>query len=241
MKRFPVYFLLFLGLYFCKKKDVPNDTDKPGVTATVIPIDTLLPGSYFPAYPGSYWNYVDDKNASVSHTTGPVYVLDSIPNYNSIYTATSVTKAYVPTYDGVKIWGLSEHVSYQNWVSHSSIIYQQGLRMIVPDTMPVGYQWMIEPRRYNSTYADNGTIAKIIAKDTTIQILGTNYYPTIVVYCWSWYCESSSSCNQPAIYANWRKYYTKNIGLIKMETLQGSTTSFSVTGEYHLLNYHINM
>lgn len=47
----PAFILLFL-LYSCKD----NSPLTPTVNNTV---DTLFPGTYLPAYPGSYWNYVD--------------------------------------------------------------------------------------------------------------------------------------------------------------------------------------
>ena len=68
------------------------------------------PRSYFPAYPGSYWKYLDDNNDTITSSTLSNYCKD----YYTSGLDTSETYL-VPFYDGTPIWGYEAHtgsVSY---------------------------------------------------------------------------------------------------------------------------------
>ena len=94
------------------------------------------------------------------------------------------------------------------------------MRKILDESSPVGSSWYIAQGSGTTYYR------KITARDTTITIFGNSYYPTIVV---EEYCPQGFP-NTPWIY---RRYYTKDIGLIKEET--------EFDGNVKLIyDYHIN-
>jgi hypothetical protein len=172
-------------------------------------IDTLYPLSYLPVYPGSYWKYVDSNGDSTIDITNPTYELDYWSN-----TADHSDTYYAPMYNGIYIWGYQAHKSTGHPLSPP-------MQTILSENLAVGSQWEI----FNDQ--GNTIMRKIIVKDTTITISGIDYYPTIGV-------EEYQQIG-PATYLWYaRRYYTKDIGLIKEELHFPSI----ITKEIY--DYHIN-
>ncbi len=195
------------SIVFSCKKDKVSPTNKPYAT--------IEPLSYFPVYPGSYWKYVNANNDTTIIETAPEYQLDF---YTEAGQHTSDT-FYVPIYNGVPIWGYEEHTG--------SISYggSYPLATILSETLPVWQSWIIK------NWGAIKHSRRVSAKDTTITINGTDYYPTIVIDQF-WY--SGGPPNMPMIN---KRYYTKNIGLIKEDTYNFIDSSV-VTKE--IIDYHIN-
>ncbi len=204
-------YLLFIGLvigscslfFSCKKDKVPPILP-PTIPKT---IDTLYPLSYLPVYPGSYWKYVDSNGDSTIDITNPTYELDY---YLTAWGDTDT--AYAPKYNGIYIWGYNEHKS-------TGASYAIPMRKILDESSPVGSSWYIAHGSGTSYYR------KITARDTTITVFGNDYYPTIVV---EEYCPQA----YPHLWS-YRRYYTKDIGLIKEETEFDGNVKM-------IYDYHIN-
>ncbi len=203
-----LFFIVLSLLVFaaCKKqKTTPN----PGAEQTITPL------SYFPAYPGSYWKYVDLNGDSTMSSTSAEYEKDS---YN-FPMATYVSDTFlVPFYDGIPIWRYEAHTGP---ISHSG---SYPFTRLVSDSLPVGSNWMtsfwmgIELRR------------RIIAKDTVITIFGQDYSPTIVVE------EYMAQGPYPNLRIN-RRFFTKDIGLVREDLFN---TSDSLVNTRYITDYFIH-
>jgi hypothetical protein len=78
MKKFVLILFSTLLLTNCKKHS--KNADEPLAEPTpdaAVKYDTVKPGSYFPAYPGSYWKYLENNTLTVTYSTSPNWVLDS--------------------------------------------------------------------------------------------------------------------------------------------------------------------
>lgn len=195
----------------CKKESQPpNNT-----TSIAASYDTLFPLDYFPAFPSSYWVYADSSNDTTIIKTDSLYQLDHYSIGGSAFVSDTFL---VPIYDHIPIWGYEAHTGP---ISNSG---SYPLTTLLSDTLPVGSNWVI--------YSWSGTQVsrKIIAKDTTITISSNSYYPTIVV-------EEYYSLGPP--YYIWiaKRYYTKNIGLIR-EDIYNSIDSTINTKQ--IVSYFIN-
>ena len=204
-------FLLILALTFmfaCKKDLISPYTTKNAH-------DTIFPLSYFPVYPASYWKYVDSNNDTSIINVDPFYKKDCY-TYGSI--AFMSDTFFVPVYNNIPIWGYEAHTGP---ISHSG---SYPLTRIVSDSLSVGSYWDIY------LWGGTGISRKIIAKDTTISISGISYYPTIVV-------EEYYSDGPP--YYVWiaKRYYTKNIGLIREDNYNASDSTVNTKV---LIDYFIN-
>jgi len=195
--------LFILGLFFLICAACNKDKNEI--------IETIEPGSYFPVYPGSYWRYIDSNGDTLSRTTGPKYVED-------IYYVGGVAKQgpyYVPLYEGKPIWGYYEH--YNN-LSHS--YDYPGFVLILSDSM---YSWNTYISRTPALWR------KVVFRDSSINVLGHNYYPTIMVE------EYRADGTSPNLAWEYKRYYAKHIGLIKEEH-----RNYSGVYTIYLLDYHIN-
>lgn len=94
-------------------QDTTSQDTVPGPAPIVHP-DTVFPGSYFPVYPGSFWEYrVNNQAITKRFETSATFVLDSFVTSNWNPQVYSKPK-YVPYYDGRPIYGYSE-VKTSNW------------------------------------------------------------------------------------------------------------------------------
>jgi len=197
----------------CKKNENIPDNNPTNPKATSY--DTIFPLDYFPAFPGSYWKYVDSNNDTTEIKTDSVYQKD----YYTIGSLAYVSDTFfVPIYNQIPIWRYEAHTGP---ISNSG---SYPLTRILSDSLPVGSNWVI--------YAWSGTqiSRKIIAKDTTITISVDSYYPTIVV-------EEYYSDGPPNNIRIAKRYYTKNIGLIR-EDIYNITDSTINTKQ--IFDYFIN-
>ncbi len=213
-------------IYQCKKKDnnepIPlsqgnlsattatstptttSTTTTTTTTTTTASIDTIYPHSYFPAFPNSYWRYLNTNGDTSSSYTSNSYVLDNYtkPGYTVINAS-----AYVPLYNGIPIWGYFEHRLGNYTIS----LY---MPRILSDSLTVGTSW-------NDTYGANIIGSRAIkCLDTTIIINGISYDSTIVME------YSNQQASNPLSKAPYmRRYFTKNIGITREETLVIDLTS----------------
>jgi hypothetical protein len=177
--------------------------------------DTIFPLDYFPAYPGSYWKYVDCQGDTIQYATDTVYKPDWYVHSGAAYFSDTF---FVPFYNNIPIWGYEAHTGP---ISYSG---SYPLTLILSDTLPVGANWVI--------YFSAGTEVsrKIIAKDTSVTVSGNTCFPTIVV-------EEYYSYGPPYYIWQAKRYYTKNIGLVR-EDIYNLTDSTTCVKE--LVQYFIN-
>ncbi len=139
MKNISIFLFLSIFFFSCDKDDIVEETSTPE-TQDSIPdtqdsvivastFDTVVPLSYFPVYPGSYWDY-EIQELNYEYDPFPEFYLESIDTsyatsstnmayvehsyhydfdyvgvgqWNEIYTDTVL----VPIYDGIPIYGYS--------------------------------------------------------------------------------------------------------------------------------------
>ena len=174
-------------------------------------IETIEPGSYFPVYPGSYWKYVDSNGDTLIRETEPEYVED-------IYYVGGVAEQgpyFVPIYEGKPIWGYYEH--YKN-PAHT--YDYPGFVLILSDSL---YSW--------NTYIwrTPALMRKVVFKDSSINVQGNIYYPTLMV---QEYIQPDMSPDTSWVY---KRYYTEHVGLINEQYLD-----YSGIYTIYLIDYHIN-
>lgn len=199
--------ILVMMLSYSCKKDTVN-SDQP---KNEVSYDTLFPLDYLPVFPDSWWKYIDSDGETSYLKTDSVYQIDT--------EATVVDTFYVPVYNGEPIWGYDAHTD--SYLSHAGTTK---FKTLLSETEPVGSSWLIH------NWAGTGVSRKIIAKDTTIIIGDVSYFPTIGVE--EYYSEG------PVEYI-WisRRYYTKNIGLVKEERYISSDSTVS---SLELADYFVN-
>jgi hypothetical protein len=219
-------FFSLVGIESCQKDPAiankiatPVDsafTDSNAVNPTTnLSYDTIYPLSYLPAYPGSYWQYVDDSGNTSMILTDSIYKLDYYMIGGAAYVSDSF---YVPVYNNFPLWRYEEH---------SGPISNAGsypLKRLLSDSLPMGSEW-------GWLYWSGSALSrKIIAIDTTLVINGISYYPTIGI-------EQFYSLGPPFYIWQKREYYAKDIGLVKVEEYNSlDSTIFSKV----LVNYFIN-
>jgi len=225
MKYLLVFFLILL--FACKKdKNKDNAPEQPvNTTSPASPkkIDTIQPQAYLPAFPGSWWKYVNEKGETVTNTTGSDYVKDSytIPNMTTMKLGSSDT-AFVPVYMGRKIWGNKEHQDTQ-WPYFPPVDFIP----IVSDSLKAGDEWAtLHENSHQHLYS------RIISKDTSIVIAGKTYSPTIVL-------ELSRRGDFPPYFRYSLEYYTKNIGMVRKENMMWPKLD-SITSYMNLADYYIH-
>ncbi len=186
------------------------------VTPTPTPthhFDTLFPLSYFPAYPASFWRYINSANDTVICKTDSSYKLDSY-----VYWGNPSDTFYVPYYNNVPIWGYQSHSGSQyNHFGPMWTLLSEGA---------VGTNWQL--------YFDNGngSARMVVAKDSSVYVNGVYYYPTIVIKQYP-YPPLMGGPN----HWNGMTYYTKDIGMVKQDTWNPSDSTITTLMLY---DYHIN-
>lgn len=196
-----------------KKSSVNNQILTPAPPPP--PYDTVYPLSYFPVYPGSYWEYTIDTGGIITIKTDSTYKKDA---YTVGVAAYQSDTAFVPFYDGVPIWGYEAHTGP---ISHAG---SYPLTQILSDTLTVGDHWII------ASWQGNQISRKITAMNSSVTVSGNTYSPTIVV-------EEYYSQGPPTYIWKAKRYYALNIGLVK-EEINEPNTSTVYTKE--LTNYFIN-
>lgn len=208
--------ILFIGFSIifgtsCKKDQAAQSS---GNTSTQV-YDTVYPLSYFPAYPGSWWKYVDSNNDTTENTTAPGYLPDSYIISGQAYES---GVHLVPYYNDIPIWGYDAHEGY---VTNSA---STPLRTILSDTLPVGSSWTV------FYWGGTGVDRKILARDTTIAIGTNSYFPTIVV-------EEYYTAGPPTNPWIAKRYYTRDVGLVREEL---HNYLDSTVNTRNLIDFYIN-
>jgi len=177
-------------------------------------IETLGPKSYFPVFPGSYWEYLDSEGDTIVKRTAS----DCIEDIYCVGGDVVDGPYYVPVYEGVPIWGYSEHTGNP---AHS---YQSpGLVPVLSLSSSLGQAWEV--------WFDSGTEVsrKVVFRDSTIHVSGNEYYPTMMV-------EEFYSIGPWDYIWRYKRYYAEHIGLIKEERLNYDASIYTI----NLIDYHIN-
>jgi hypothetical protein len=181
----------------------------------------LYPLSYLPAYPGSYWKYVDAFGDTAEATTDGTYELQSAPGEGSFY---------VPVYDDLffakkGLWGY--RLRYD--ITNSTGYYP--FHKLLDEETPAGGMWSFE---YSQYYALK---PKVIARDATVVVNGTSYYPTIVIEYWG------IPSNAWQTYKLFTYYFAKDVGVVKVENYDRILHDFgefdSLVNTYSLYEYSI--
>jgi hypothetical protein len=220
MKIFNLFSLFLIALFFiqCKKDSAsPEVITAPIPVPTSVIMDTIYPSNYFPAYPKSYWRYLDTNGDTSAVYTSNTYIKDRYLKdiANNIWDS-----AYVPKCNGIPIYGYTEHRSDLQYLISGFF------PKFMSELDGIGTSWNYV--RYGAYYIYN---RKVIVKDTTINIGGVNYYPTIVIE------DLTGTIPVPT----YRRYYTKDVGLIRLEYLVlGSGSSFVPSKTVNLQSYFIN-
>lgn len=202
-------FSMLIVIAACTKDVVPDPVPNPPS------YNTLEPFSYFPAYPGSFWKYVDSNGDTTLKETAPSYQADHYTFGSAAYVSDTFL---VPFYDGIPIWGYEAHTGP---ISNSG---SYPFTRIVSDSLPVGSSWFI------SYWSGTAISRKIIAKDTSLVINGNTYAPTIAVE--EYFSQGPSSYIWLA-----RRFYTKNIGLVREDIFN---TSDSTVNTKELIDFFVN-
>lgn len=77
MKSFSLPILFLFAVFFMQcKKDSPIPEVITALATTSVIMDTIYPSSYFPAYPKSYWRYLDTNGDTSAVYTSNTYIKD---------------------------------------------------------------------------------------------------------------------------------------------------------------------
>lgn len=182
------FLLIAIVLLGCERNDGNNATPTP-----TSGYDTLLPLDYFPCWPGSWWLYVDSNGDTSMTRTDSTWHLDSYVESGAAFYSDTF---FVPFYEGVPIWGYEAHTGP---ISNAG---SYPLTLILSDTLPVGYPWLIH------YWSGTGVSRRVFAIDTTLQTGTSVFYPTIGVE--EYY--STGPQGEPTIA---KRYYTSGIGLVR--------------------------
>lgn len=215
---FTLFLLLMLLLSSCKKKQDTKSQVAPSPPAQT-KFDTIKPLPYFPVYPGSYWKYSDGTTFTTSLTyVKAAYQYNYLNSQGNSQTYISST-VYVPLYNNSPFWGYKHYSPYRVLFGDSPLV------PILTDSAFVGNSW-------TTGYGDDNNYyySRVKAVNDTVQILGVNYYPTIVI-------EDFFVPNMANHHVS-TEYYVKGIGLMKTETYGGLYDTYA--GQIYLVDYHIN-
>lgn len=191
----------------------------------------LYPLSYLPAYPGSYWKYIDSFGDTTESTVEGDYILDSIPgDIPSYYDVPHEGESYyVPVYDD-QFLSKSPLWEYMLHFNYSTALGPAPFHKLVDEVTPVGGSWCYTCSQYSGLYPE------VVARDTTVIVNGISYYPTIVID----FMGVASSYTQL-----WKRYYfTKDIGIVMVGDYNMIITDNgdhdTLVNTHSLYEYHIN-
>jgi len=170
----------------------------PAAPATTY--DTIFPLDYFPAFPGSWWRYLDATGDTVTFSTDPDYRKDAYTIGEAAFLSDTVL---VPVHNNIPIWGYLAHTGP---ISHSG---SYPFTRMVSDSLPVNSSWVV------AAWAGTQVSRRIVARDTTVEVLQMEHHPTIVV-------EEYFSVGPPTYTWTTRRYYTKDVGLVREDTCNAS-------------------
>lgn len=130
--------------------------------------DTIHPGCYIPAWPGSYWTYVDLNGTETTVVAGDWHLLS---NYHP-YSAPDDTShcCWIPTYDGRLLKGYLQ--SYGNGMPGPN---QSLWKELLPDPVVDGAHWWSHTDAPEVHYYGD-----ILTVDSTVTVNGIVYDNVVV-------------------------------------------------------------
>jgi len=175
---------------------------------------TNYPLPYLPVYPGSDWTYMDEDGDTIIYKTESNYILHSY--YSAKLHGAETEPVYVPVWRGMPIYGYSTPTESQ----YNSGIYYQSI--IVSEI-----QGTITYYHYdNHGYYGWSTVA---FTDTSTSV-NNLYFENVIVIA-----DSSGSGYHQNEKLRGYKYYAKDVGLIKIESVDSV-----VHQKLGIISYHIN-
>jgi hypothetical protein len=195
----------------CAHEEQPPPASPAVPTATY---DTLFPLDYFPAFPGSWWRYLDATGDTVLVSTDPVYRKDAYTIGEAAFMSDTVL---VPVHNNIPIWGYLAHTGP---ISHSG---SYPFTRMVSDSLPVNASWVV------ASWAGTQVSRRIVARDTTVEVLQVAHHPTIVV-------EEYFSMGPPTYTWTTRRYFAKDVGLVREDTCNASG---AVGSRFRLVDHFI--
>ena len=206
--------LIFLyNLTSCSKEE--NNT--PSIVETINCTDQQEPGDYFPAFPKSWWNYLDKNNDTVRYEISNTYedcegkCRPTFLNLNKCVQGTSLMHRF---YAGLGVSATIESPIY-SIVKDSILVCPISFSTFKQQNAFLG-QEDIQYRRKTTTI------------DTNIIVNGINYTDVLIVYEYNKFDSSH----------RYYDYFSKNIGLIKRDSVNINDTT-DLIETLRLQNYHI--
>ena len=211
--------------YSCKKANCHNNEQ------VTVSFDTIPMHPYFPAYPGSYWEYDNGSTITVGEYAFIKRNNSSMP-FDSCYHEYNLVQPVIDYSDefflvGNKFYSKNNQSDFEAYQYHSEVI-----DTILGKTLYGNH----------TDYGGNGSggggsssknekvveiLPSLTIQDTTyIDVVKTEY----IHYHGGGYYGSF-------IVQKTHKYYAKNVGLIVLEDI---TNEFYGPGRKELVNYHIN-
>lgn len=216
--RYIFLLIILLNVFGCKKKEdnspiVPDTTSHVQIDTTVI--DTIFPGNYFPAYPGSHWTYLTSDGDTNFHSTDSTYKIFS--HYDPFYNENDSSLYYAPLYDGsiVKKYLISNG-PINRWTN--------GWIRILPESIYVSV--LYEEYEYRPTFLQYGQIWTI---DTSMNINSFHFDSVLVV------TELSGPSGTEIVIG--KTYYAKNVGIVKKERMNYIGT---ISYEENIIDFFVN-
>jgi len=186
--------------------------------------DTIFPKPYLPAYPGSYWEYSDGSRIDCEPAYKKVIIYNDLayPPPWQYYETKPHDSIYVPIYNGASIFEYS-YINYNNFYD---------------PLIPFLFETKDQVKSISRDTRHGVNCIKTLTVDTTIIINGVTFHDVIVTI--NSYLVGTSYCSDfyeyfPAIT---KKYYAKNIGMIKEEYKENLGYEYVVVREIE--NWHIN-
>lgn len=194
---------------------VPPDT--PPVLGPVFSgWDTIFPGCYIPAWPGSYWTYLDQDGIETTITAGDWHLLS---NYHP-YSAPNDTShcCWVPTFNGDIMHGYLVRFGNGMPGPNSSL-----WKRLLPDSIYDGAHYSSYIQEPETQY--NGDILTV---DSTVTVNGVVYHDVVVA-------SIHYELLPPLGFAYTLYFYVCDVGLIRSIYVYDGT----VSSQADLIDYHI--
>lgn len=211
------------GMYFVTVTDTNELQAKDSIF--LASNETIKPKEYFPAYPGSYWTYSNGETVRTSEE----YIKTEVYNYIRVtdpwmhldgkYYPSDYL--YLPTYNGQPILEYYVIDSREGVLPKQPIIHANRF----------DYTILNPYSRYGNIVLRTETI------DTTLVVNGTTYSNVIITL--QGFCEEYDLSDFPSESRNIeKKYYAKDIGLIRVDLREEWDTTFRIVKE--ITEWHIN-
>lgn len=181
--------------------------------------DTIYPLQYFPAFPGSYWNYSNGKSLQMEDQY-QIFYYDKAP-----WGVKPVCDTiYLPKFKINSIYGYSQSYVYGYEISTGT--FRLPLRQILSEVVGPTFQT-------SEIFGGNASYGKTIKKDTSMVINGVKFDNVLIVINYFW---NQHIGNLPW---NIKEYYAKDVGLIKRESRDLNKPTI-ITVDFELISYKIN-